>query len=61
MYQLAAHSRGSQLPQRLPLSALLSVYSNLFDFVDGQVGSSSESFDDSLTADALIDKVPDLL
>lgn len=61
MNQFAAHGSGGELPESVPLVALLSVDGNLLDLVDGHGARSPQSLDDGLTADALLDVFLDFL
>src|SRR5271155_108717 len=57
MYQLAAHSRGGQLAQRIDSAPLRRADRDLFYLVDCHSRRSSKTFDDCLRADALLDMV----
>ena len=55
MYQLAAHRRSCQAPQRLPLIAFPCCDRNLHYLVHSHSTCSPEPFDDCVGADTLLD------
>lgn len=61
MDQLAAHRSCGEFPQNLSLVVLLCVDGNLLDLVDSHSAGSSQTLDDGLTADTVLDVLLDLL
>jgi hypothetical protein len=61
MNQLAAHGRGRQFLQRITLVSFRWVDRNLFELVHGHGRRLAQAFYDDLAADALFDKLLDLL
>lgn len=61
MDQLAAHRGCGEFPQGLSLVVLLCVDSNLLDLVDSHGAGSSQTLDDGLTADTVLNVLLDLL
>ena len=59
--QLAAHRSCGEFPQSLSLVVLLCVDGNLLDLVDGHGAGSSQTLDDGLTADTMLDVLLDFL
>lgn len=59
MYEFAAHSCCSQLPQRVVLVALLRADRDLLDLVGGHHTGPPQAFDDSLCTDALFNQLFD--
>lgn len=58
--QLAGHGSGGQLGQGLTAVGLVSADRNLLDLVDGHQRRSSQTLDDGLRADTLLDVLLDL-
>ena len=59
--QLAGHGSACQLCQSLPLVALVGANCNLLDLVYGHLRRSSQTLDDYLRADTLLNVILDLL